>query len=563
MRLPPRLRLSRAARHELVAAAGGQHPADLILSGARVLNVFTGALRPADIGIAAGRIAWVGENPGLESLNRQDLGGAIVVPGLIDAHSHVDLMSVPSQFIAAAARFGTTLVAADLYFMSRRLDDESLRRLLTQLDASPTKLLWGLRSSLAGGADEPEHPIDRLRRLLEWEGISSSGEWTSWPALLTGDARQEEFATAVLDAGLRIDGHLPGASPSTLSRLAAAGVSSDHEAINGDELAARVDLGYWSMVRHVALRPDGPALGAAIVERSLPTTRLLLTADGPLPREINQGHLDNVIRTIVAAGVDPIAAVTMATLNPAVYLGLDAHVGAVAPGRCADLVVLEGELADFRPARVFCDGRELSVERTVEDAIDWQSFGVVMRPAELDATALAEICDAGPALAMRGVFARLDERPGEASRAYIALISRDGSWIVGATIDTFDFPAVATSLTGDTDLLLIGRDPEAMLAAYRRVIDMGGGLACPGDELPMPVLGEHSDLPVAELAVALEHFEATSGVGVGPVPFSSRSMFLTLPALPSVCLTPRGVVDVRSSDVLSPPRSLTPAGAAA
>jgi adenine deaminase len=563
MRLPPRLRLSHARRRELVAAASGEVPADLAIIGGRVLNVFTGTVARADVAIAAGRIAAVGELPGSARVTLE-VDGRVIVPGLIDPHCHLDLLCTPSAYAAAAVTHGTTAVVADLYGLTRFLSDAELHPVLDALGTGPMKLLWGLRPALAaGGADDlPEHSLERLAGLLGYPGVAGAGELTAWPALLAGDPRLERFVTELIDAGLRVDGHAPGASRRTLGRLLASGVVSDHEAISGEELAHRVELGLWTMVRHSSLRPDGDELGRAIVERALPLGRLMLTADGLMPGDVDRWHVDEVVRRLVRQGVDPIAAVTMATLHPAEYLGLDAHLGSVAVGRCADLVVVDA-LEAFKPDCVICDGRVLDGVRRVEDGIDWAAMRLPMVTAPLDAETLVAVCRSGPAFRLHGVFARLDEGAvaDDPERAYIALVTRDGTAVTGGTIDTFTCRAVASSVTGAIDLLLIGRDPEAMIDAYRRVVEMGGGMACPGDELSMPVLGSHSDEPVAALGASLSRFVSAAGVPDTPVPFPSRTTFLTLPALPGICLTADGVVEVRSGAVLSSPVVLSPRGA--
>ena len=211
-------------------------------------------LSRADVAIAAGRIACVGDLPGpvRETL---DVDGGVIVPGLIDPHCHMDLLCTPSAFAAAAVTHGTTAVVADLYGLTRFLPDVELAAVLEALDHAPMKLLWGLRPSLAaGGAEDlPGHAGERLSELLDWPGIAGAGELTAWPALLAGDERLGRFVTELIDAGLRVDGHAPGASRRTLGRLLAAGVMSDHEAITGEELASRIELGLWTMVR--ALQP--------------------------------------------------------------------------------------------------------------------------------------------------------------------------------------------------------------------------------------------------------------------------------------------------------------------
>jgi adenine deaminase len=145
---------------------------------------------------------------------------------------------------------------------------------------------------------------------------------------------------------------------------------------------------------------------------------------------------------------------------------------------------------------------------------------------------------------MRGVIARLDDAA--AGLTYVALVARDGRGVTGTTTRDLDVAAVATSVTADMDVLLVGRDPEALVAAYRRVVALGGGLVCPGAEVAMPTFGHLSPLPVPELAARIRVFDRVAGLPEGPPPFTYRSMFLTLPALPGICLTAEGLLDVRA-----------------
>ena len=149
------------------------------------------------------------------------------------------------------------------------------------------------------------------------------------------------------------------------------------------------------MVRHSSLRPDGDELGRAIAEQSLPIGRLMLTADGLMPGDVDCWHVDEVVRRIIRQGVDPVAAVTMATLHPAEYLGLDAHLGSVAAGRCADLLVLD-RLRDFVPGAVVCDGRILADGRRIDDGIDWAAMRLPMVPQHSTPTRSSKSAAPGP-----------------------------------------------------------------------------------------------------------------------------------------------------------------------
>src|SRR3954453_17019904 len=415
--LPDRLRLTAAERRRLARVAGGDEAADPALDDARVLNVFTGRIEAASVAIAHGRVARVG-TPG-EARTREDVGGALVIPGLIDANTHVDMLCLADAFLLEVARHGVTTVVADAVMFQTHLDDPSAA--FAALRELPAKALWGLRSSLDLGdrdADRRRLPLDALVMQLDHEDVIAGGEVVAWRDAIAGDTRLSGFLAAATDARTRLDGHAPGASARSLAMMTALGVTSDHEAIDGDELERRVELGLWTMLRHSSLRPDAQALPRAVVERGLDSRRLLLTADGVLPGQlVRDGHVDETLRRVIAGGIDPVEAIRMATLHPATYLGLDAHLGSIAVGRCADLVLIDS-LTEPRAQRVMVDGRWL-------DAVDWPRAelphaGTPIAPLTLTAAELRARCESGPRLRLEGVFARRDDaaaRGGGASGA--------------------------------------------------------------------------------------------------------------------------------------------------
>jgi adenine deaminase len=264
-----------------------------------------------------------------------------------------------------------------------------------------------------------------------------------------------------------------------------------------------------------------------------------------------------VVRAVVEGGVPAVQAVRMATLHPATYLGLDAHLGSLAPGRCADLLTVD-ELDSFRPQRVFCDGVEVEPGQGAGAPVDWGRWGVRFSEAELTPARIAEVCEGAPSLRLRGVIARAaDGEADDGPPTYLALVARDGTWMTGATTRDLDVRAYATSYTGSRDVFLAGRDPEALVAAYRRVVRMGGGVASAEAEVPMPVFGHLRDGDVAALAADLEALERCAEVPERWPPITYLAIFLSLPALPGVALTPSGVLDVRSGRRLAPSQELT------
>ncbi len=561
MLLSPRLVLTSEARRQLVDVAAGRAPADLLLRGGRVLNVYTGELVETAVGIAAGRIAWVGPETDRAARQVLELDGGTAVPGLIEPHCHPDVLYTPSALGAAIVSHGTTTACADTAFLSLSLDDDALVEVLRGMERATVKFLWNLRNCLDGVLPQEVDLLqaDRMVRLLDRvPGVVATGEMTAWPRLVDHDARLRRFLDAAVERGLRIDGHAAGASPRTLGLIAAAGITADHEAISAEELLARLRLGYWIMLRHSSLRPDGPELAAGLREAGVATARVMLTTDGPVAADVVGEHLDGVVRRLIAAGFSPVEAVRMATLNPATYLGLDAHLGGIAPGRCADLVVVDS-LETFVPMMVLADGVPVSASSVTRGFTGWRELPA--RPlgqAELDEGRLADACQAGPVLQLQGIITRqvsgrhaADGRSGDA--ACLALVGRSGEWIAGATLLGLDIRALASSYTGSGDVLLVGRDPRSLVASYRRVVELGGGLVTPDHEVPLRVLGGLYEGSVGELAAELGRL--TAGVRL-TAPLEYLCLFASLAVLPDVRLSPQGVVQVKTGRVLAPVRPL-------
>ncbi|ADU51463.1 Adenine deaminase [Thermaerobacter marianensis DSM 12885] len=228
--------------------------------------------------------------------------------------------------------------------------------------------------------------------LLHHPRVVEVFEWTSW----AGTLRRGEPLPAVLAAGLRlglpVDGHAPGASARTLAALAAAGVGDCHESIRPEEVLDRVRAGLFAILRHSSLRPDLPELIAAAREAFARGFghRLALTTDGPTPAMVQEGFIDLALRIVMDGGLEPAQAYQMVTVNPAAYLGLDRYLGAVAPGRLADLNLL-ARPDDPVPVEVWIDGRPVAREgRLLEEPapLDWTALGMGPRRLEVRAEAV-------------------------------------------------------------------------------------------------------------------------------------------------------------------------------
>jgi adenine deaminase len=347
-----------------------------------------------------------------------------------------------------------------------------------------------------------------------------------------------------------------------LNAVAAGGIDACHEAITKQEVLDRLRLGFWTILRHSSLRPDIPELARAITEDGIDTRRVMLTVDGPAPRSIAEGgFIDEALRQCVAAGVTPMEAIQMATINPATYYGLDRELGGIAPGRRADLLILP-DLTSFRPSRVMLEGREVAVDgRLTVDlpSVDWDGLGMLRSfqatdfPLEVDQP-LPVVEFVSTAITKSSGVQR---EPGEGDVLGV-LADRAGGWVTRAWIRNFAprLDGMASSYNTAMHLLVLGRDPQAMRRAAALVQANHGGIAmADGWVFPLPVAGMMSNRPFAETVLGqadLERRVRSAGYSNHDILYSL--LFLCCDFLPGLRLTPRGVLDVKSSEIVSAAR---------
>ncbi len=568
----------------LLEVASGRRPADVYLESATVLNVYSGELYPANVAFTAGRIAYVGPNRGMVGPETQVLAfpGKILAPGYIDPHTHITGMATPVEFAREVLRTGTTTLVADAMQLVLQTPPDRIAPLLETLAAMPVRLLWAVRLHGASHLpDEAMFSLERVQALLDLDVVRTVGEVTRWPAVYYGDDDLLRKIAAALAAGRRIDGHAPGASYDRLSALAAAGWSSDHEAITAAEITNRLRAGMYTMLRHSSLRPDLPALAEALTPERARSGRLMLTADGPEAVTIaREGYLDNVIRRAIAAGIEPVLAYQMATLAPAAYVGLDEDLGGIAPGRRANLVVLD-DLREPRPSTVFADGRIAAQDGVCTApfpeiawsdfmprrfAPDWEPAPDLFEmpaPGNGDTVAFPAIVLENSVITRR-VDVPMPVRGGRldvpSTVVRLALIDPRGRWIVRGALGNFvhRLGGLASTFNVTAHLTVLGQHPGDMARAARRVLELGGGIVAVEDgrtvlELPLPIGGIMAAdrlQVIAERAAALYAFLRDRGYPHTDPHYTL--LFLPLDSLPDLRITYRGVWDVRRGRVLVP-----------
>jgi adenine deaminase len=593
----------------LLGVAAGRRPADLYLEGGTLLNVYSGELYPANVAIAGRRIAYVGRGRAMVGPETRviSVAGKTLVPGYIDPHTHITGMTTPIEFAREVVRGGTTTLVADTLHILLQTPPERTAELLTALSGMPVLILWFLR--LHGASHLPEETafaLERLRRLLELDEIRTVGEVTRWPAVYHGDDDLLQKIALALASGRRVEGHAPGASAERLTALAAAGWSSDHEAITPDEVVHRLRAGVYTMLRHSSLRPDLPLLAPAITEDRARSARVMLTADGPEAVTIaERGYMDHVIRQAIASGIAPIPAYQMATLNPAAYYGLDEEIGGIGPGRRADVAVLD-DLRNPTPELVLARGDVAARAGECVAAfptVDWaRFFPPRFRPAWDPDPSLFELrarsgaheaaggADAGGIDAPEGwsgarfpvihlensVITRRVDVPMAARGGLLepppgivrlALVDPQGRWIVRGALANFvtRLGGLASSFNVVAHLMVLGQDPRDMARAARRTMEIGGGIVVveggsPVLEIPLPIGGMMTPerLPeIASRARGLYAFLREHGYPHADPHYTL--LFLPLDSLPDIRITYRGVWDVRRGKVLVPREDLSQA----
>jgi adenine deaminase len=485
----------------LVETARGDRPADLFVRGGTIANVYSGELHEGNVAVTSGRIAFVGEGertvgPATEIV---DAKGMIVSPGYIEAHFHPWVLYNPVGLVEGVLPLGTTTIVADNLFFFMQMGHEGFAKMAGDLRNLPLLYLWMARltSQATFPGEDEMFGLDKVEPLLRRDDVLGTAEVTRWPALAAGDPALISGIRKAKSLGKIVDGHTGGASESRLQPVAAAGIDADHEAITREEILNRLRIGLWTMLRNSSLRPDLPELLRSVTENGVSTHRLIMTTDGPSPEFIAEhGLVDGMLRVAVDNGVSPMQALQMVTINPATLFRIDGHVGGLGIGRRADLLILP-DLASFRPETVVTRGRVVAERgelRVPLPDIEWDSYGSRPRfDPDLDLgdptlypqkLSEAEV----PVIHLRSAV--ITERKDALVRSenglvvpdegnlHAALIDREGAWISRALVSGFapNLDGLASTYNTTTHLLVLGRRPQSIARAARRVRELDGGI---------------------------------------------------------------------------------------
>ncbi len=583
-------------RKALIDVAMGRAPADVVIRNGRWVSVQSGEILPGtDIAIKGQRIAFVGSNATHtigENTQVVDADGMYLVPGLLDAHMHIESgMVTVTEFVRAVVPWGTTGMFVDPHEIANVFGLKGVRLMVDEARVQPIHVWVQVPSCVpsAPGLETAGATItpDDVAEAMQWEGIIGLGEMMNFPGVFNGDAKMLDEMAATATAGKVIGGHY--ASPDLglpFHGYVAGGPEDDHEGTRAEDAIARVRQGMKAMLRLGSGWRDVAAQVVAITEHGLdPRHFLLCTDDCHAGTLVHEGHMDRVVREAIRHGVPPITAIQMATLNTAEHFGVSRDVGLIAPGRYADILLVP-DLEHFRAARVMAKGRWLAedgrwvVELPPYTYPAWARQSVhLARPltaadfriptkayvGRVRAHVIGVIEGQAPT---RHLVMELPIEGGEVRANYdfdvakVALVERHrgtGTVQMGLVHGFgFDAPcAVASTVAHDSHhMLVVGTDEESMAVAANKLAEVGGGQVVVKEgeviglvELPIAGLMSTEDARVVadKARSVLEGFRAC---GCEMEDANMQLSLLALVVIPELRISDKGLVDVTQFRVI-------------
>ena len=548
----------------LAAVAQGREPADLVVTGGALLDVFTEELLEGwGVAVAAGRVAAIG--PEAASLagpdtERIDLDGGIVAPGLVEGHTHLSRIGLLATMELQVAAGVTTSVVETLE-IGYLGGPAAVREVIAEAPAAAGRVFLTVPPliGLDAGHEASLAPAAEWIELLDDPVVAGVGE-IYWADLLRGHPRTEALVEAALARGLAVTGHGAGARLPALNALAGWGVGDDHEGISADDVLNRLRLGLHGFARHGATRQDLPEIASLWHEHGAALGRLSLVTDGVEPPDLVAGHsLNHVVRMAVEHGLPLPTAWRMGSLSVAARFGLDRWLGGLGPAMLADLVVLPRD-GDLRPRRVLVGGRPPAAPARSEPPDAWL-HSVDMRPFD---AALLERPAPGRWRAMELVAPLVTREAETDGRAALPVVCADRRGRSRA----FRGLLIGLGLRGGAVALTTGWESAGVTAAGDSRVDLqvaldrvqalqGGAVVAAGGrvvaEWRADVLGVHSSAPVAEVVDQLAAVQgALRSLGCDlPNPLQTVET-LTTAAIPHLRITPEGYVRLRDGARLGP-----------
>ena len=558
-------------KQRLVRVALGQDKADLVLKNADYINVFTGEICHGDIAVANGLVVGMGEE--YHGTTEVDVSGRIVAPGFIDAHIHLESSLVsPASFARAVVPHGTTTVITDPHEIANVSGAGGMDYMIAATQGLPVDVHFMLPSCV------PATPMEESGHTLTWRDLNAYfdhprvlglAEMMNYPGILMGERGTIEKIVVSQAHHKKIDGHAPGLSGKELNAYMSAGVYSDHECDTLENALEKLRKGQFIMIREGTAAQNLEALMPLLTPQY--AHRCMFATDDKHPSDLlEKGHIDYIVRKAIRLGADPILAIIVASHYAARYFLLN-NKGAIAPGYLADFIVLD-DLREVRVGMVFkrgklvYDGGEVALtEPDVDPDILAQVTDTVhMPPLTREQLALgsAPLIGLIPGQIVTENLGRADHVDPDADIVKMVVCERhhNTGHVACCYVKGYGLQrgATATSVAHDShNIIACGVSDADVVLAVNRLRELGGGMVVAGNgqivsELALPLAGLITDRPLEEVNAALEACKQAAierGTQPGIDPFMTMS-FASLPVIPTLRLTTRGVIDVNTQTLI-------------
>nr|MDO8063228.1 adenine deaminase [Candidatus Freyrarchaeum guaymaensis] len=574
---------------EVIKAALGEVKADLVILDGELVNVFTGELEKGDVAVKGDTIVCVGDvsdHIGKDTVE-VDGEGMYVSPGFFESHIHIESSQItPTEFTRLCIPHGTTTIVWDPHEIANVMGVNGVREVIREVRRLPINFFIVIPSCVP--ASDPRlggsGGVIGVREINELKGekeVIGLAEMMNFPGVLGLDADVVAKLKAAKEFRV-VDGHCPGLSGRELCAYIAAGVRSDHESVAGSEGVEKLRRGMFLMVREGTASKNLSDLLKPIVEMGLDTRNCLLASDDKSPEELKEGHVNFLIRRSIEEGVEPVKAYQMATLNPATYLGVDDVLGGIAPGRRADIVLVD-DLEKVHVEKVIVGGKIAAEKGKLKLKIEDFRYSDAMRGSvhvkqEVKPEVFAVKCEGNKAK-VRVIKVEEGSLVTGEEEAFLPVV--DGMIIPDPSIDVLQVAvlerhrgtgevglgfikgfglrsgSIASTVAHDShNLVVVGADWRDMAVAVNRIIEMQGGI-CVADkgrimgEIPLEVAGlmsvETADSVIKKRRKA---FNAVRRLGCTlHDPFMTLS-FVSLPVIPFLKITEKGLIDVKTQKIV-------------
>lgn len=585
------------SKEKLIDAAMGRIPCDLVISNAQIVNVITGEIYKGDIGIYGKHIAHIQCDP--DKLNREEVKltakeyynakGEYVIPGLIDAHIHIEsTMMTPRNFAKAVIPHGTTTVVTDPHEIANVCGIEGVKYMHNSSEKLPMRQ-YVLAPSCVPAVPGKENAgaeffADEMKEMLKMNRVIGLAEVMDFQGVINNDRRMVDILNVFDDRNLFMQGHLPFVSGRDLSAYAAAGPNSDHESRTGQEARDKMRVGIYVDARDSSISKNVTDIVRSVKDFKYLNFLTFCTDDREPDDILKKGHMNDVVRTAIKAGLDPLDAIRGATYNTATQLGVK-NLGAISPGFAADLIVCKS-LEDIEPSAVFFEGELVAKDNKLLAQINDKKYEieelntVFVEKLDIDDFKIKAPVNEGEIettiityqdhtfsntyfeslkLPVKNGYLDISEYD---DLNYVIIINRHKNHNTKAIAIVKNFGtsngAVGSTVSHDChNMTIVFDNPENAFLVYKDLIELKGGMSCAKDNkiannLQLSVAGLISTKPCKELAIEADSMKKTL-IEFGLTEIDNpllRIVTLALPVIPEAKMSDLGMIDVLKQEIV-------------